>query len=442
MIARKEKDKQITIKRKTMMVLIFVCVLSYGLFFYQRYQDKALNSYSSGSMEFAFYNGNQKLDTIPLKENGAVFIRSECDNDATVKWDSENWAPAVYNLTEAKTSCTLYFGNKGNNECLIYPESAACKYGEAGETEELLYDDTEDKNLRFVGASPKNYVYFNCEEGKTVSKSTCETWRIIGIMNNIEDEDGYTGSHLKIIRDSIGNYSWDSSYPENSGYGVNEWSQADIEKVLNDEYLNRRNGTNLCYKGKNNDKTTCPDWETIGIRESSRNMIANIKWNTGTMPVAYNSNLITAKYVYEAERNSHNGKELCQLNGGGQYCNDRVSRKTLWTGKVGLMYPSDYGYAVGIEVRDACLEKSMGSYHRDNCITYDWLYDKNNIQFTMTPVPLSSGATDVFYVYSDGHVDYYGANGAYAIRPVLYLTPSVKIIDGNGDINDPFVLEM
>ena len=53
-------------------------------------------------------------------------------------------------------------------------------------------------NIRYYGASPKNYIYFNCE---TYPDTNCELWRIIGVF------DG----KLKLIRnESIGNYSWDN----------------------------------------------------------------------------------------------------------------------------------------------------------------------------------------------------------------------------------------
>ncbi len=349
---------------------------------------------------------------------------------------------SVYNLKETKTSCTLYFGDEEARACSMHPDGAACEYYKAGETAEILYDDTEDKNLRFVGATPNNYVYFNCEDGVEASEKTCETWRIIGIMNNIEDEDGNIGSHLKIIREKFEkNYSWDSSdLSVNDGYGVNEWSEADIEKVLNDEYLYRRTGTNLCYNGAKNSIETCPDWSSIGIRDSSRNMIASVKWNTGTIPVSIksNSNLITAKYMYEAERSNHNVKNVCQASEG-QYCKDG-SRTTTWIGKVSLMYPSDYGYAVGGNVRETCLGKTMNSYSSDNCMTNDWLRDASNNQWTITPVPNSSSVNSVFNVRSAGYVEEYNAQYARAVRPTLYLASSVKIMDGSGEVGDPFVL--
>ncbi len=330
-------------------------------------------------------------------------------------------------------------------------DSGACYLAKKADedTTNFAYDETVDNNLRYIGATPNNYIHFNCEAGKAASKSTCETWRIIGIMNNIEDENGNTGSHIKIIRDKFEkNYSWDSSASGvNSGNGVNEWSEADIEKVLNDEYLYRRTGSNLCYKSSSNSTETCPDWANIGIRESSRNMISRVKWNTGTMSVKYdgNTNLITASYMYEAERSNHTGKELCQASGG-TYCNDGVSRTTTWTGKVGLMYPSDYGYAVGGTARTTCLGKIMNSYSSDNCKTNDWLYDANNYQWTMTPVPYSSHAGYVFYVDSSGNVRSTPAYSALAVRPVVYLASNVKIKSNDdqtyGSVGNPFVLEM
>ncbi len=453
---KKYENKELRKSKIISLILACVCIISIGTIIYQSYANyqmkatfKIINgklkmSSGSGDIEFAFYNGDQKLDDIPLKESGVLYIGSRCTNDAIIKWDSENWVPSVYNLKKTKTNCSLYFGSKGNNACILYPESAACKYGVAGETAELLYDDTEDKNLRFVGSDPKNYVLFNCEEGIEPSKETCETWRIIGIMNNIEDEDGNSESHLKIIRDKFDTkYSWDSSASGvNNGGGVNEWSEANIEKVLNDEYLYRRTGSNLCYTGSNNTTGTCPDWTNIGIRDTAREMIASVKWHTGTMPVSYSSSLITAKYMYEAERSNHTGKERCS---GGDDCNDDVDRMTTWIGRVGLMYPSDYGYAVGTEVRETCLGKSMQSYNSDNCMTYDWLRDANNKQWTMIPVPYSLRADLVFVVHSGGHVYNENASTANAVRPTQYLKSDVKIVDRDysdyGSSTHPFELE-
>ncbi len=342
--------------------------------------------------------------------------------------------------------------SKADMLCEEYGEdNANCKLMRKAEsdTTNLTYDDTKDENLRYIGATPNNYVYFNCEDNAVQSSSTCETWRIIGVMNNVTEvsEDGQNketnGAHIKIIRNTIFNklLSWDSSAANiNSGKGINEWSQADIEKVLNDEYLNRRTGSNLCYDASSNTTETCPDWANIGIKDEARSMIANIKWNTGTMPVAYSDILITASYMYEAERSDHNGKEQCS---GGANCNDIITRTTTWIGKVGLMYPSDYGYAVGGEVRKTCLEKRMTLYNVD-CFENDWLYI-NNSQWTITPVPDLGYTSYVFHVYSNGFVTRDYASDAYSMRPTVYIKSDVKIKQNDaedyGSKDNPFILE-
>lgn len=131
-----------------------------------------------------------------------------------------------------------------------------------------------DKNLRYVGSNPNNYLSLgdtyltNVYRGFTSngssykdysSISTCLDdqeyghkcivvhkkgdpilWRIVGIFR-IDDEP-----HVKLVRDeSIGDYSWDSSRADvNMGYGVNEWSQADLRVLLNEgAYFQSKEGS-------------------------------------------------------------------------------------------------------------------------------------------------------------------------------------------------------
>lgn len=61
--------------------------------------------------------------------------------------------------------------------------------------------DADSGNIRYYGATPDNYVYFNCIDYNDPSDSTCEKWRIIGIFNG----------KIKIMRnESIGSYPWNN----------------------------------------------------------------------------------------------------------------------------------------------------------------------------------------------------------------------------------------
>ena len=115
-------------------------------------------------------------------------------------------------------------------------------------------------NIRYYGASPNNYIYFNCSDYSNQTSSTCETWRIIGVFNG----------KLKLIRGSqIGKYSWDNKNTTTgaeSNYGKNDWTTARLMKLLNpsDYYTVDSNDNNLgqslyynsasgkCYSGSVN----------------------------------------------------------------------------------------------------------------------------------------------------------------------------------------------
>ncbi len=399
----------------------------------------------SGDVLFAFYKGNEQLTEMPQKGEGLYYERADCTNDASVEWNNTKWAPLVVNIKESKTKCTLYFATIEQIVCNQYgTESLFCKSAVRGE---LAYDDTEENNLRYIGASPYNYI----DIGDRETNGNKILWRIIGVMNNMtvinDDKTESTGQSLvKIIRaDRIGLYSWDSSASGvNSGYGVNEWSKADLMTTLNTgAYWSKESGE--CYNNYNDVKTTC-DFSSIGLTKEVRNKLAKVRWNTGTMPDAYSSNTIkiTASYMYQGERSDNHGKKFCSS---GNYCNDQVNRTTTWDGYIGLMYPSDYGYAVGGSERTECLANTMDNWFGStpDCKGNDWLRDSSNYQWTITPVPDSWDANSVFLVDSGGSTANLRASNAHAVRPTAYLDSNIKIQEKSdsdyGSQSNPFVLE-
>ena len=321
---------------------------------------------------------------------------------------------------------------------------------ESGCTNTLAYDDFG--NLRYVGANPCNYVTFN---GETAG------WRIIGVFDN----------QIKLIRkESIGSYSWDTSASSvNSGGGVNQWGEsgeytgADLMKLLNPgfdtnlaedasgntivgTYANNslywNKGTGNCYNSYRNAYTTC-DFSATGLTETAKSMIDKHTWNLGSQGendvFTSGNGLGLASKLYEYERSNSNGK-ICTS---GNYCNDTVNRTTTWEGYVGLMSPSDYGYAVGGEVRANCLANTnLWDYDTNNCKTNDWLYKTLNFQWTMSPHANSSNAYNVFQVFTIGNVSSNGARFGNFVRPSLFLIPSIEITGGNGSSTNPFVLSL
>lgn len=298
-------------------------------------------------------------------------------------------------------------------------------------------DDTDDKNVRYVGATPKNYIKFNNE-----------TWRIIGVFNDITtiDENGNEKkeSLVKIIRDeSLGEYSLDSSATSvNSGYGINEWSQADLMTELNNDYINtsKTSGTTSWYNGKNNSKTGTYDYSN-NIKSAFINKIITARWNLGGYS-SYNPNEDSVLKMYNVERG------ILHIS----TPSDGVTRTNFWNGKIALMYPSDYGYA---STDTECRENlRAGVYYNAETNTYDftnvkcknnnWLY-KNSNYWLLTPHYSSDNvcgnACYVFFVRSEGIVAGQGSYNSYGVRPVLFLKSDIKITNGTGEKSNPYILE-
>ena len=281
-------------------------------------------------------------------------------------------------------------------------------------------------NIRYYGASPKNYVYFNCE---TYPSTNCELWRIIGVF------DG----KIKLMRnESIGNYSWDTSASSvNSGYGVNEWSQADLMKLLNPGHESESVGGSLYYNSKsktcynrNNNATTSCNFTSTGIKnDTTRNMIAETTWNLG----GWNSSDIFSNVMYEKERGATTVSNS----------SDGITRATTWTGKIALPYPSDYGFATDLSKCSQTLSNYYSSTDSYACRSNDWMYSifKTNT-FNWLLTPLSGNANNAFNVYSAGYVNkntsVYAANG---VAPVLYLGSDQDIVAGDGSQSNPYQLK-
>ena len=241
-------------------------------------------------------------------------------------------------------------------------------------------------DYRYIGANPNNYVKFNDE-----------LWRIIGIFD-VDDGTGKVEKRMKIIRnESIGDYAWDSN-------NVNEWSTATLNTLLN---------TGTYY---------------TGLTYSAKEMIDDVKWYLGgTADYNYASNgLASHWYKYERGTKVYSG------------------RSTNWTGKVGLIYPSDYGYATGggsNENRTSCAAKEMlnwkGSTYRD-CIDNDWLFKSESMWFLTHYVSYYREAFNISY---NGYLGYNNASYlGIGVFPTVYLKSTIKVTSGTGSSTSPFIL--
>ncbi len=361
---------------------------------------KIINVIENAAKTYYSYNPNITSVTIEtlLKEN---LITTDLINPV----NDEKITGCVNVTTDEDGIKQFIFSDKCNVLLSTHIENL---YNTAATENGLVKDDTDDQNIRYAGSNEvvKNYVSFDGD-----------VWRIIGIV------DG----KVKLVKEkSLGGYSYDSSASDkNGGYGYNIWetidgktkgdgtTKADINILLNEGYYG---GTypSECYGGRNNTIKDCP---TEYINSTLKSMVdENAVWYLG----GHTSSSVQPKDMYEYER------------GTTVYSTDIA--KTEWTGPVGLIYPSDYGYAVD---RTQCTE-TLYNYYNTTCKENNWLY-KNSLCWTLSP---NSGSSySVSYVGSSGDGFYSYAYSYNGVVPAVYLKSNVIVVDGIGTSDDPYILK-
>ena len=386
-------------KYGTILSIVLIVTISIIYFTYSKFTstnemtmyETTVEPFIKNDYFIASYIDGEWSNEIPGKDDGYVVDKIVCDNGAVGTWDNDEWGINIRNATK-KIKCSVFF------------KQATIILGKVIEDESQIATDDADNNIRYIGANPNNYVYFNCSDYNNQSDSTCEKWRIIGVFKNMTKEDGSKEDLVKIIRDdSLGNIAWDSN-------NVNDWSTASLKTTLNGDYYN---GTYATGAFKN---------------DSTRNTIESVVWNLGGASDYTTSSSGLASHWYGYER--------------GTTVYSR--RPTTWTGKIALMYPSDYGYATSgnsTTDRATCLAKELYDWNSaSDCYSNDYLYKSSYDQWTL--VPNSYRSTDAFNVYNNGYVYSCYAHDRYGVRPTAFLKSNITISSGNGSSSTPYNLKL
>ena len=346
--------------------------------------------FTQDGIKYALTLDGNKITSFPSK--GMYKALVICDG-ADGKWLYDEWKLAIENITSDDVTCDINFSTITKTSLNEYIISLAGTTQGTGQV-------VNENGYRYEGKNPNNYIWFNNEY-----------WRIIGVFDSASH--GVSGKNLvKIIRaDVLDGLAWNKS-------NTNDWTVSSLKSLLNGAYYNAQDGTNsgYCY-GYSTPATANCDYTKRGIQSGYRGMIANVTWHLG----GYSSTSATTSAFYGYERGTtvYSG------------------RPTSTTGYIGLMYPSDYGYSV---LSSSCARTTnLGSYDSANCAGQSWLYGKG-YEWTLTPT--SSYGNYVFRLGDIGYVYNNYANYGYGSRPVLYLDASVYKIDGDGSLNNPYIVGM
>ena len=334
--------------------------------------------------------------------------------------------------TSANTAVTvieaLDDGTAGNSGSGVYKVTHSAITASSSATGSEIPAVTD---YRYYGSSPDNYICLDMEGG-----STCPDKHLYRIIGSIYEEKENT-NRIKVIKatpltdGTTNGFSWDYT---SSGSYSNIWatitsgnysnsltSGSQIMKLLNSGAW--WNGTSGSYYNGSTTATNV-NFTNYKLSDKAKSYITTSRYYLGGYDTA---NVMTNQfYAYERGTVRYN-----------------TDRPLYWDGMVGLMYPSDYGYAAG----NTCVTGTDLYSYDGGCKNKDWLWMTtssnyaNDYEWLMST---HSGYSDrVFGVSSSGFVFGNGrGNSVRSARPVFYLTSSASISPdtGTGTSTDPYIL--
>ena len=371
------------IKLTSICIIFLLCVIGYI------YNTNNNISLQDNNVTYAISLDGEKTSSFPAR--GSYKVQIECNN-AVGKWLYDEWKLSIEDMLGTSTSCDIDFTSITTKTLLS--DYVISLVGKSQGTGKVI----NENGYRYEGKNPNNYIWFNNEY-----------WRIIGVFDSATH--GQAGKNLvKIIRDKqIGYQTWDSA-------GTNNWSTSSLKSLLNDYYYKATDGTNSgkCY-GYSNTVTSNCNYTKNGIQSYYRNLIQSVTWHLG----GYNSIAVTANNFYTYERGT-------TVNG---------SNPTTTTGYIGLMYPSDFGYSA---LESNCARTTLLSeYITAACAGASWLSGRS---FDLTLTQYTTNATQTISISREGKIAARDAIGNFGVSPVLYLNSSVYLVDGNGSLDNPYII--
>ena len=278
-------------------------------------------------------------------------------------------------------------------------------------------------DYRYYGPNPNNYICLDMEGG-----STCPDKHLYRIIGSIYEEKENT-NRIKLIKatpltdGTTSAVSWDYN---SSGSYSNIWATITSGNYSNSltsgstlmQLLNSGawwNGTSGSYYNQSNTATTV-NFTNYKLSDKAKSYITTSRYYLG----GFNNTPPLTNEMYGYERG------ILRYD---------TNRPLYWEGMVGLMYPSDYGYAAG----NSCVNGTK-LYDYNGYGNKDWLYISDIYQSLMSPY--SGHFCSLFSVGYAGRVVI--DNDVFedlAVSPVFYLTSTTSIIDGDGSLNNPYLLK-
>ena len=318
-------------------------------------------------------------------------------------------------------------GSTGDSGSGVYKvEHSAISSGSAtGSTIPAVTD------YRYYGPSPDNYICLDME-----GQSTCPDKHLYRIIGSIYEEKENT-NRIKVIKatpltdGTTKGFSWDFT---SSGSYSNIWatitsgnysnsltSGSQLMKLLNSGLW--WNGTSGSYYN-NSTTATNVNFTNYKLSDKAKSYITTSRYYLGGYNTAYKV-MTNQFYTYERGTTRYD-----------------TNRPLYWDGMVGLMYPSDYGYAAG----NTCVTGTDPNNYDGGCKNKDWLWMTTSSDYSNSAEWLMSSVTDDGTTFRAGSLGFvegdFDVFSSYfhSVRPTFYLTSTTTIVSGTGTSTDPYIL--
>ena len=315
--------------------------------------------------------------TTSFPTSGKYNVTVNCNN-AKGRWNPKTWKLEITKITGTVT-CDVSFNSSVSNLTTVVNNKAT----------------RNENGKRYQGKNPDNYIWFNDE-----------LWRIIGnVPVCLESGCEATENRVKIIRnDSIRSIKFGNN---------STWMGSNIQNLLNTCYLGKTSSCDsYCYTSSTSSKGTC-DYSSDGIDTTDYygKMVEDVYFNVGAGDETYK----TAANYYTQEIATHAAS----------------------ASKIGLMYASDWGYAIEDFTGVLGDSGSPQSYSDKN-----WLFSNGMERIMSVYSSLLPLYADNRGYLSGGSITGFAAQNGASIRPVLYLKSNVYVVSGTGSKVDPYRIGM
>ena len=292
-------------------------------------------------------------------------------------------------------------------------------------------------DYRYYGPSTNNYICLDME-----GQSTCPDKHLYRIIGSIYEEKENT-NRIKVIKatpltdGTTKGFSWDYKVNNGSGSWDNIWAT-----ITSGNYSNSLTSGSQLMKLLNSGAW----WNgTSGSYYNNSTTATNVNFTNYKLSDKAKSYITTSRYYlggYGESRGVMTNQFYAYERGIKRYNTDRP---LYWDGYVGLMYPSDYGYAAG----NTCVTRTDPYNYDGGCKNKDWLWMTTNSNYTSRAEwlmsPYSGYSYFAFDVSSSGYVDdnyvsNYRIYQTFSVRPTFYLTSSTLITSGDGSIDNPYLI--